>query len=114
MVKMDVLLDIMFHHGGNLRYTPDNLTCLGDLDEDILVVFFIRNYYKELGYDKILYCWWLVPGRTLETRLRNLNSDDKLRDRRCVSLLTRIMDWWMCILSMGCDLHIIYKIRRKR
>nr|XP_025652382.1 sporozoite surface protein 2-like [Arachis hypogaea] len=60
---MDVLLDIMFHHGGNfekdgekkLRYTPDNLTCLGDLDEDTLDVFFIRNYYKELGYDKILH-----------------------------------------------------------
>ncbi|RYQ98395.1 hypothetical protein Ahy_B08g094435 [Arachis hypogaea] len=84
---MDVLLDIMFYHGGNfekddegnLRYTPDNLTCLGDLDEDTLDVFFIRNYYKELGYDKILHCWWLVPGRTLETGLRNLNSDDKLR-----------------------------------
>ncbi|RYR28227.1 hypothetical protein Ahy_B01g052348 [Arachis hypogaea] len=87
-MKMDVLLDIMFHHGGNsekddegnLRYTPDNLTCLGDLDEDTLDVFFIRNYYKELGYDKILHCWWLVPGRTLETGLRNLNSDNELRE----------------------------------
>ncbi|RYR30611.1 hypothetical protein Ahy_B01g055358 [Arachis hypogaea] len=85
---MDVLLDIMFHHGGNsekddegkLRYTPDNLTCLGDLDEDTLDVFFIRNYYKELGYDKILHCWWLVPERTLETGLRNLNSDNELRE----------------------------------
>ncbi|RYR15205.1 hypothetical protein Ahy_B04g071929 [Arachis hypogaea] len=85
---MDVLLDIMFHHGGNfekddeekLRYTHDKLTCLGDLDEDTLDVFFIRNYYKELGYDKILHCWWLVPRRTLETRLRNLNSDDELRE----------------------------------
>ncbi|RYR30858.1 hypothetical protein Ahy_B01g055628 [Arachis hypogaea] len=54
---MDVLLDIMFHHGGNfekddegkLRYIPDNLTCL-------------------------------VPGRTLETGLRNLNSDNELRE----------------------------------
>ncbi|RYR02730.1 hypothetical protein Ahy_B06g081541 [Arachis hypogaea] len=78
----------MFHHGGNfekddegkLRYTPDNLTCLGDLDEDTLDIFFIRNYYKELGYDKILHCWWLVPGRTLETGLRNLNSDNELRE----------------------------------
>ncbi|RYR79801.1 hypothetical protein Ahy_A01g004607 [Arachis hypogaea] len=86
--QMDVLLDIMFHHGGNfekddegnLRYTPDNVTCLGDLDEDTLDVFFIRNYYKELGYDKILQCWWLVPGRKLETGLRNLKSDDELRE----------------------------------
>ncbi|RYR45838.1 hypothetical protein Ahy_A07g031614 [Arachis hypogaea] len=63
-----------------LRYTPDNLTCLGDLDEDTLDVFFISNYYKELGYDKILHCWWLVPGRTLETGLKNLNNDNELRE----------------------------------
>ncbi|RYQ99332.1 hypothetical protein Ahy_B07g087262 isoform A [Arachis hypogaea] len=67
---MYVLLDIMFHHGGNfekddegkLRYTSDNLTCLGDLDEDTLEVFFIRNYYKELGYDKILYYYLQDQG----------------------------------------------------
>ncbi|RYR75105.1 hypothetical protein Ahy_A02g009786 [Arachis hypogaea] len=110
--KMDVLLDIMFHHGrnfekddeGKLRYTPDNLTCLGDLDDNTLDVFFIKNYYKELGYDKILHCWWLVPERTLETGLRNLNSDEELRE--------------MCFLAHKnnelVDVYFEHGIRRKR
>ncbi|RYQ94494.1 hypothetical protein Ahy_B08g089406 [Arachis hypogaea] len=54
---METLMDIMFHHGGTFKknddgilvYSPDNRTYLGDLDEDTLDVFFVRNYYKELG-----------------------------------------------------------------
>ncbi|RYQ87734.1 hypothetical protein Ahy_B09g095271 [Arachis hypogaea] len=86
--KMETLMDIMFHHGGTFKknddgilvYSPDNRTCLGDLDEDTLDVFFIRNYYKELGYNNILQCWWLPPGRSLDGGLRALTSDDKLRE----------------------------------
>ncbi|XP_072058002.1 uncharacterized protein [Arachis hypogaea] len=71
---MEKLLDIMFYHGrtfkknadGKLVYSPDNKACLGDLDENRLDVFFIRNYFKELGYDKVIECWWLVPERSLE------------------------------------------------
>ncbi|RYR76046.1 hypothetical protein Ahy_A01g000638 [Arachis hypogaea] len=85
---MEKLLDIMFHHGrtfkknadGKLVYSPDNKACLGDLDEDRLDVFFIRNYFKELGYDKVIECWWLVPERSLEVGLRALTTDDELRE----------------------------------
>ncbi|RYR02421.1 hypothetical protein Ahy_B06g081215 [Arachis hypogaea] len=81
--KMETLMDIMFHHGGTFKknddgilvYSPDNRTCLGDLDEDTLDVFFVRNYYKELGYDNILQCWWLPPRRSLDGGLRALTCD---------------------------------------
>ncbi|RYR43730.1 hypothetical protein Ahy_A08g040129 [Arachis hypogaea] len=33
-------------------YSPDNRSCLGELDKDTLDVFFVKNYFKELGYDK--------------------------------------------------------------
>ncbi|RYR07324.1 hypothetical protein Ahy_B05g074656 [Arachis hypogaea] len=85
---MEKLLDIMFHHGGTFKrnddeklvYSPDNRSFLGDLDEDTLDVFFVRNYFKELGYDKVVECWWLVSGRSLEVGLRALTSDDELRE----------------------------------
>ncbi|RYR62468.1 hypothetical protein Ahy_A04g020075 [Arachis hypogaea] len=85
---MERLLDIMFHHGGTFKknvdgklfYSPDNRACLGDLNEDTLDVFFVRNYFKELGYDKVVECWWLVPERSLEVGLRALTTDDELRE----------------------------------
>ncbi|RYR51335.1 hypothetical protein Ahy_A06g026354 [Arachis hypogaea] len=85
---METLMDIMFHHGGTFKknddgisvYSPDNRTCLGDLDEDTLDVFFVRNYYKELGYDNIIQCWWLPPGRSLDGGLRALTCDGELRE----------------------------------
>ncbi|RYR40387.1 hypothetical protein Ahy_A09g046141 [Arachis hypogaea] len=81
--KMETLMDIMFHHGetfkknddGILVYSPDNRTCLEDLD-----VFFVRNYYKELGYNNIHQCWWLPPGRSLDGGLRAVTSDGELRE----------------------------------
>ncbi|RYR10979.1 hypothetical protein Ahy_B05g079470 [Arachis hypogaea] len=86
--EIEKLLDIMFHHGGTFKknddgklvYSPDNRSCLGDLDKDTLDVFFVRNYFKELGYAKVVECWWLVPGRSLEVELRALTSDDELRE----------------------------------
>ncbi|XP_057736780.1 uncharacterized protein LOC130954059 isoform X2 [Arachis stenosperma] len=87
-IQMEKLLYIMFHHGGTFKknadgklvYSPDNRACLGDLDEDTLDVFFIRNYFKELGYDKVVECWWLVSERILEVGLRALTIDDELRE----------------------------------
>ncbi|RYR50081.1 hypothetical protein Ahy_A07g036638 [Arachis hypogaea] len=43
-------------------------------------VFFIRNYYKELGYDNILQCWWLPLGRSLDGGLMALTCDGELRE----------------------------------
>ncbi|RYQ84517.1 hypothetical protein Ahy_B10g103895 [Arachis hypogaea] len=85
---MERLLDIMFNHGGTFKknvdgklvYSPDNRACLGDLDEDTLDVFFVRNYFKELGYDKVVECWWLISERSLEVGLRALTTDDELRE----------------------------------
>ncbi|RYR13956.1 hypothetical protein Ahy_B04g070680 isoform A [Arachis hypogaea] len=82
------LLDIMFHHGGNFErgkdgrwtYTPDNRHCLGDLDVDRLDVFYLRNYFKELGYETMKEVWWQVPGMSLEVGLRRLDSDNELRE----------------------------------
>ncbi|RYR30938.1 hypothetical protein Ahy_B01g055725 isoform A [Arachis hypogaea] len=82
------LLDIMFHHGGNFErgkdgrwtYTPDNRHCLGDLDVDRLDVFYLRNYFKELGYETMKEVWWQVPGMSLEVGLRRLDCDNELRE----------------------------------
>ncbi|RYR60968.1 hypothetical protein Ahy_A04g018060 [Arachis hypogaea] len=73
-MRMEKLLDIMFHHGVTFKknddkklvYSSDNRSCLGDLDEDTLDIFFVRNYFKELG--------------SLEVGLRALTSDDELRE----------------------------------
>ncbi|RYR69751.1 hypothetical protein Ahy_A03g016301 [Arachis hypogaea] len=56
----------------------DHISEIPKVDPDRLDVFFLRNYYKELGYDKAEHCWWLVPKRPLETGLRELNSDAEL------------------------------------
>ncbi|RYR04637.1 hypothetical protein Ahy_B06g084413 [Arachis hypogaea] len=85
---MDVHLDIMFHHGrkfqkdenGMTIYSPDKKACVCDIDVDTLDVFWVRNYYKKLGYDRIGECWWHVPGRSLDSGLRALNCDDELRE----------------------------------
>ncbi|RYQ86017.1 hypothetical protein Ahy_B10g105672 [Arachis hypogaea] len=87
-MQMDVHLDIMFHHGGKFQkdekgmtiYSPDKKACVGDIDVDTLDVFWVRNYYKELGYDRIGECWWHVPGRSLDIGLRALNCNDELRE----------------------------------
>ncbi|RYR50854.1 hypothetical protein Ahy_A06g025857 [Arachis hypogaea] len=85
---MDEVLDIMFHHGGSFEkgvdgkigYYPDNRNCLGDVEVDRLDVFYLRNYYKELGYDRMKEVWWLVPGKSIGEGLRKLNSDADLRE----------------------------------
>ncbi|QHN81821.1 uncharacterized protein DS421_20g690270 [Arachis hypogaea] len=67
---MDEVLDIMFHHGGTFEkgvdgkigYYPDNRNCLGDVEVDRLDIFYLRNYYKELGYDRMKEVWWLNAG----------------------------------------------------
>ncbi|RYR52840.1 hypothetical protein Ahy_A06g027710 [Arachis hypogaea] len=81
------VLDIMFHHGRNFEkgkdgrwtYYPDNKHCLGEVDVDRLDVFYLKNYFKELGYKKMKLVWWLVPGRSLKVGLRRLNTDNELR-----------------------------------
>ncbi|RYR26853.1 hypothetical protein Ahy_B02g061163 [Arachis hypogaea] len=68
------VLDIMFHHGRNFErgkdgrwtYYPDNKHYLGDLDVDRLDVFYLRNYFKELGYETMKEIWWHVLGMSLE------------------------------------------------
>ncbi|RYR23413.1 hypothetical protein Ahy_B03g068649 [Arachis hypogaea] len=80
------LITIVCHHGGSfvrseegvVSYTRDHISEIPKVDPDRLDVFFIKNYYKELGYDKAEHCWWLVPKRPLETGLRELNSDAEL------------------------------------
>ncbi|XP_057720209.1 photosystem II CP43 reaction center protein-like [Arachis stenosperma] len=57
---MKKLLDIMFYHGGTFKKNDDGIL--------------------ELGYDKVVECWWLVRGRSLEVGLRALTSDDELRE----------------------------------
>ncbi|RYR48646.1 hypothetical protein Ahy_A07g034699 [Arachis hypogaea] len=79
------VLDIMFHHGENFErgkdgrwtYTPDNKHCLGDQNVDRLDVFYLRNYFKELGYETMKEVWWQVPGMSLEVGLRRLDSDNE-------------------------------------
>ncbi|RYQ85521.1 hypothetical protein Ahy_B10g105090 [Arachis hypogaea] len=51
---------------------------LHHVDEDTMDVFSIRDYYKVLGYDNIVECWWLALGRPLKTGLRSLSHDSEL------------------------------------
>ncbi|RYQ95013.1 hypothetical protein Ahy_B08g089993 [Arachis hypogaea] len=85
------LITIVCHHGGSfvtsedgvISYTRNHISEIPKLDLDRLDVFFIRNYYKELG--------------PLETGLRELNSDAELLE--------------MCFLaeSNHGEMHVYYE-----
>ncbi|RYQ98973.1 hypothetical protein Ahy_B07g086815 [Arachis hypogaea] len=83
---MDKRITIVYHHGGNfitksngsLVYDNDHTDELTRLDEDVLDVFSLRDYYKVLGYDNMVKCWWLVPGRSMKSGLRALSHDKEL------------------------------------
>ncbi|RYR38473.1 hypothetical protein Ahy_A09g043519 [Arachis hypogaea] len=62
----------IFYHGetfkndkkGSRIYEPDNTEVLMGIDEDTLDVFFVKGYYKELGYAGGIY----VGGKFLGSR----------------------------------------------
>ncbi|RYR62811.1 hypothetical protein Ahy_A04g020567 [Arachis hypogaea] len=67
-------MTFIFHHGENFKndekgsriYEPDNTEVLMGVDGDTLDVFFVKRYYKELGYAGGTY----VSGKFLGCRLR--------------------------------------------
>ncbi|RYR47709.1 hypothetical protein Ahy_A07g033656 [Arachis hypogaea] len=79
-------MTFVFHHGGMFKnsidgdmiYEPDNTEVLMGVDGDTLDVFFVRGYYKELGYIEAGNCWWKVPGVPLSSGLRSLVTDADL------------------------------------
>ncbi|MED6134025.1 hypothetical protein PIB30_033759 [Stylosanthes scabra] len=79
-------MTFVFHYGGNLVndrggaliYEPDNTEVLTGVEEDTLDVFFVKNYYKKLKYDKAKTCLWKVLGISLELGLRKLEFDPDL------------------------------------
>ncbi|RYR63244.1 hypothetical protein Ahy_A04g021043 [Arachis hypogaea] len=78
-------MTFVFHHGGKFKndesgskiYEPDNTKVLAGVEGDTLDVFFVKEYYKELGYSKVDGCCWKVPRMSLEVGLRKLevNAD---------------------------------------
>ncbi|RYR41479.1 hypothetical protein Ahy_A08g037878 [Arachis hypogaea] len=76
-------MTFMFHHSGlfkksidgDMIYEPDNMKVLMGVDRDTLDVFFVRGYYKELGYIKAGNCWWKTPKVFLSSGLRSLVID---------------------------------------
>ncbi|RYR49297.1 hypothetical protein Ahy_A07g035721 [Arachis hypogaea] len=77
-------------------YYPDNKACLGDLDVDTLDAFYLRNYHKKLGYDKIKQYWWHVPGKGLENGLRSLNNDKEIREMvKCAKINNGVIDVYL-------------------
>ncbi|RYR02168.1 hypothetical protein Ahy_B06g080997 [Arachis hypogaea] len=48
------------------------------VDGDSLDAFFVKGYYKELGYAGGDICWWKVPWLSLEGGLRKLETDKDL------------------------------------
>ncbi|XP_025700415.1 uncharacterized protein [Arachis hypogaea] len=83
----DDLLTILFHHGGSfitddgsVTYNGGEVSELPGLDTDKLDVFFVRDYHKDLGYDKVTQTWWLVPNRPLQNGLRALTNDKELME----------------------------------
>ncbi|RYR06702.1 hypothetical protein Ahy_B05g074007 [Arachis hypogaea] len=84
----DPWITIMFHHGGlfvterdgTVNYSGGQIFQLPRVDVDTVDVFFIRDYYKTLGYDNVTHCWWLVPNRPLQRGLRALTHDKELME----------------------------------
>lgn len=84
----DPLITIIFHHGGSFITEADESmsynggeTCeLPDIDTDTLDVFFVRDYHKKIGYDKVSQTWWLVPNRPMQTGLRAIADDNELME----------------------------------
>ncbi|KAL4329937.1 hypothetical protein AHAS_Ahas13G0350000 [Arachis hypogaea] len=79
-------MTFVFHHGGKFKndkggskiYEPDNTKVLAGVEGDTLDVFFVKGYYKELGYSEVEGCCWKVPGMSLEVGLRKLEVDADL------------------------------------
>ncbi|RYR39938.1 hypothetical protein Ahy_A09g045577 [Arachis hypogaea] len=79
-------MTFIFHQGENFKndekrsriYEPDNTEVLMGIDGDTLDVFFVKGYYKELGYARGDICWWKVPWLSLESGLRKLETDKDL------------------------------------
>ncbi|RYR40511.1 hypothetical protein Ahy_A09g046267 [Arachis hypogaea] len=82
VVEAEGIVIVSYNKGvnGKIGYYPDNRNCLGDVEVDRLDVFYLRNYYKELGYDRMKEVWWLVPGKSIGEGLRKLKSDADLRE----------------------------------
>ncbi|XLR28823.1 hypothetical protein S83_056723 [Arachis hypogaea] len=84
----DPLITIIFHHGGSFITEADRSmsynggeTCeLPDIDTDTLDVFFVRDYHKKIGYNKVSQSWWLVPNRPMQTGLRAIADDNELME----------------------------------
>ncbi|MED6182456.1 hypothetical protein PIB30_028585 [Stylosanthes scabra] len=79
-------IDVVYHHGGEfatnkdgvLVYQMETIDVEEKIDVDTLDAFAMRNHYLALGYEKIEECWWLVPGRSLQTGRRKLKTDAEL------------------------------------
>ncbi|RYR79404.1 hypothetical protein Ahy_A01g004218 [Arachis hypogaea] len=63
-----------------MSYNGGEISELPDIDTDTLDVFFIRDYHKKIGYDKISQTRWLVPNRPLQTGLRAIADDKELME----------------------------------
>ncbi|RYR07840.1 hypothetical protein Ahy_B05g075307 [Arachis hypogaea] len=79
-------MTFVFHHGGKFKtnesgylcYEPDNTEVLMGVEANTLDVFFVKGYYKELGYAEMNNCLWKVPGTLLDNGLRRLENDADL------------------------------------
>ncbi|XLR58143.1 hypothetical protein S83_008815 [Arachis hypogaea] len=86
LLQIDEDITIVYHHGGSfvakpngsLVYDNDYTNELTGLDEDLLDVFSLRNYYKVLGFDNMVECWWVILGRPMKSELRALSHDKEL------------------------------------
>ncbi|RYR39775.1 hypothetical protein Ahy_A09g045371 [Arachis hypogaea] len=76
-------MTFVFHHGGKFKkdesgylfYEPDNTEVLMGVKADTLDVFFVKGYYKELGYAEMNNCLWKVPETLSDNGLRRLEND---------------------------------------
>ncbi|RYR03751.1 hypothetical protein Ahy_B06g083021 [Arachis hypogaea] len=65
LVMEDPPMIFVFHHGGlfkknaegDMVYKPDNTEVLMGVEGDMLDIFFVRGYYRELGYIEAGNCW---------------------------------------------------------
>ncbi|MED6182502.1 hypothetical protein PIB30_028995 [Stylosanthes scabra] len=85
---MDEVIAFVYHHIGKLVTKNDDEVVheMGGITEqpnqevDTLDVFAIRNFHKDIGYDQIEECYWLVPGRPLSIGLMVLDTDAEMKE----------------------------------
>ncbi|CAN1161421.1 hypothetical protein LINPERHAP2_LOCUS23902 [Linum perenne] len=79
---MDLRAELLVYHGGRMKIAPGSAEYRGghvaevDVLDDYVCFFQLKKIGTEtLGYDSVERMWYVTPGGTLGTDLREINDD---------------------------------------